>query len=255
MNASTKALIPVVQLSDHEQEVQEPYRFVMLVVTVSHFVLYLLPMTKRLEFNQADIHYLANLCHNCGACLHACQYAPPHEFGVNIPKAMAQVRLETYQEFATPQPLGQLYKSVGIPFVSTLTLIFLFCMLAVVWWKGTDLFAGYQGNFYAIFPHNFLALLFGATFTVAIVYSALELANFGARRLKLFMAKLRNQSFVQATQNVLTLKYLDGGHGKGCNEQDDRYTQIRRVFHHLTFYGFMLCFAATGVATFISLFS
>ena len=37
---------------------------------------------------------------------------------------MAQVRLETYQEFATPQPLGQLYKSVGIPFVSTLTLIF-----------------------------------------------------------------------------------------------------------------------------------
>ena len=28
---------------------------------------------------------LANLCHNCGACLHACQYAPPHEFAVNVP--------------------------------------------------------------------------------------------------------------------------------------------------------------------------
>ena len=28
-------------------------------------------MTRRLEFGQADIHYLANLCHNCGACLHA----------------------------------------------------------------------------------------------------------------------------------------------------------------------------------------
>ena len=37
-------------------------------------------MTRRLEFAKADIHYLANLCHNCGACLHACQYAPPHEF-------------------------------------------------------------------------------------------------------------------------------------------------------------------------------
>ena len=44
-------------------------------------------MTRRLEFGQADIHYLANLCHNCGACLHACQYAPPHEFAINIPKA------------------------------------------------------------------------------------------------------------------------------------------------------------------------
>jgi citrate/tricarballylate utilization protein len=37
-------------------------------------------MTRRLEFGKADVHYLANLCHNCGACLHACQYAPPHEF-------------------------------------------------------------------------------------------------------------------------------------------------------------------------------
>ena len=35
-------------------------------------------MTRRLEFGKADVHYLANLCHNCGACLHACQYAPPH---------------------------------------------------------------------------------------------------------------------------------------------------------------------------------
>ncbi len=50
-------------------------------------------MTRRLEFGKADIHYLANLCHNCGACLHACQYAPPHEFAVNVPQAMAQVRV------------------------------------------------------------------------------------------------------------------------------------------------------------------
>lgn len=40
-------------------------------------------MTRRLEFGKADLNYLANLCHNCGACLHACQYAPPHEFAVN----------------------------------------------------------------------------------------------------------------------------------------------------------------------------
>ncbi len=46
-------------------------------------------MTRRLEFGQADVHFLANLCHNCGACLHACQYAPPHEFAVNVPRAMA----------------------------------------------------------------------------------------------------------------------------------------------------------------------
>ena len=126
MNASTKALIPVVQLSDHEQEVQRALQICNACRYCESFCAVFAAMTKRLEFNQADIHYMANLCHNCGACLHACQYAPPHEFGVNIPKAMAQVRLETYQEFATPQPLGRLYKSVGIPFVSALTLIFFF---------------------------------------------------------------------------------------------------------------------------------
>ncbi len=48
---------------------------------------------------------------------------------------------------------------------------------------------------------------------------------------------------------VLRLKYLDGGHGEGCHDEDDAYTLSRRRFHHLTFYGFLLCFAATSVAT------
>jgi len=48
---------------------------------------------------------------------------------------------------------------------------------------------------------------------------------------------------------VLRLKYLDGGHGAGCNNADDAFTLSRRRFHHLTFYGFLLCFAATAVAT------
>jgi citrate/tricarballylate utilization protein len=67
-------------------------------------------MTRRLEFGKADVHYLANLCHNCGACLHACQYAPPHEFAVNVPQAMAQVRGQTYADYAWPPALGALYQ-------------------------------------------------------------------------------------------------------------------------------------------------
>jgi citrate/tricarballylate utilization protein len=45
----------------------------------------------------------------------------------------------------------------------------------------------------------------------------------------------------------LILKYLDGG-GHGCNYPDNRFSMIRRWFHHAVFYGFMLCFAATSVA-------
>jgi citrate/tricarballylate utilization protein len=71
-------------------------------------------MTQRLEFARADVHYLANLCHQCGACLHSCQYAPPNAFGVNVPGAMAALRARTYQAYAWPAPLAQLYQHNGL---------------------------------------------------------------------------------------------------------------------------------------------
>jgi Fe-S oxidoreductase len=46
-------------------------------------------MEERREFARVDLAYLANLCHNCGECLYACQYAPPHEFGINVPRTLA----------------------------------------------------------------------------------------------------------------------------------------------------------------------
>jgi citrate/tricarballylate utilization protein len=62
-------------------------------------------------------------------------------------------------------------------------------------------------------------------------------------------AALSTPAAVEATDAALRLKYLDGGHGEGCHNEDDAWTHARRRFHHLTFYGFMLCFAATSVAT------
>jgi citrate/tricarballylate utilization protein len=53
----------------------------------------------------------------------------------------------------------------------------------------------------------------------------------------------------EATGDIVRLKYLGGGHGKGCNNADDAFTLWRKRFHHFTFYGFMLCFASTSVAT------
>jgi citrate/tricarballylate utilization protein len=90
-------------------------------------------MTRRLEFGKADIHFLANLCHNCGACLHACQYAPPHEFAVNVPQAMARVRGQTYVDYAWPPALGRLYQRQGLTLSLALAAgLALFLVLAVV---------------------------------------------------------------------------------------------------------------------------
>lgn len=203
-------------------------------------------MTRRIEFNTADIHYLANLCHNCGACLHACQYAPPHDFAVNVPLAMAKVRQETYIDFAWPHAFGKLYKNNGITvaLASSLSLIaFLLLTLAI---NGTLMLTPNGGNFYAIFSHNTLALMFGAVFLFAIVALGIGVTRFWSQ---ISSGSISGAAATEATHDVLTLKYLGGGHGEGCNNEDDAFSLWRKRFHHFTFYGFMLCFAATSVAT------
>jgi citrate/tricarballylate utilization protein len=212
-------------------------------------------MTRRLEFGQADIHYLANLCHNCGACLHACQYAPPHEFAVNVPQALAKVRVATYAEFAWPRALGQLYQRNGLTLALATAFGLVLFLLLTLAARGT-LFPGpLQGNFYAVFGHNQLALLFGAVFGFAVLALALGVTRFWREVAPPAFAagpqqgSLQRAAAAEAVSDALTLKYLGGGHGEGCNNADDAFTLWRKYFHHFTFYGFMLCFAATCVAT------
>ena len=207
-------------------------------------------MTRRLEFGKADVGYLANLCHNCGACLHACQYAPPHEFGVNVPQAMARLRLQTYSDYAWPPALGRLYRHNGLALALALAAgLALFLVLAIAL-NGNLWHEPLAGNFYRVFPHNLMVSMFAPIFLFALLALALGVRRFwrdvssGERA-----QDAPGAAAAEATRDALGLKYLDGGHGEGCNEADDHFTLWRRRFHHFTFYGFMLCFAATSVAT------
>jgi len=202
-------------------------------------------MTRRLEFGKADVNFLANLCHNCGACLHSCQYASPHEFAVNVPKTFAKVRLETYSEFAWPRFLGALYRRNGtIVSLALAAGLSLFLILAVA--RNGSLSSSQDANFYTIFPHNLMVLLFAPIFLFAAFALAMGVRTFW-RESPPGPASL--PAAADAAARVLSLEHLDGGHGEGCNNESDRYTLARRNFHHFLFYGFLLCFAATSTAT------
>jgi len=211
-------------------------------------------MTHRLEFGRADIHFMANLCHNCGACLHACQYAPPHEFAVNVPQAMAKVRLRTYGDYAWPAPLGALYQRNGLTLALALVgALVLFLLLALAL-NGALLQAPAPGGFYAILPHNLLVVLFAPVFLFAVLALGLGVRRFWqgispGTTAALAGSERTAEAVMEAAMDALRLKYLDGGHGEGCNNADDAWTLWRRRFHHATFYGFVLCFAATLMAT------
>ncbi|TCK34910.1 citrate/tricarballylate utilization protein [Paraburkholderia sp. BL8N3] len=203
-------------------------------------------MTRRLEFGRADAHFLANLCHNCGACLHSCQYAPPHEFAVNVPKAMAEVRRQTYVDYAWPAGFGALYKRNGLSIAVALAGgLALFLILATAM-KGSLFLPPLAGNFYAVFPHNTLALLFGAVFLFSMIALGVGVRRFWRNE---DPGAMSGAAIGEAAHDVLSLHYLGGGHGEGCNNASDAFSLARRRFHHLTFYGFMLCFASTCVAT------
>ena len=208
-------------------------------------------MEMRRSFAAGDLEYLANLCHGCGACYVDCQFSPPHQFNVNVPKVLAEVRGDSYQTHAWPQALAPLFEHNGLAVgLSAAGAITAFVIGFVALNDPGALLARRTGPgaFYAMMPHSVMALLFGAAFLYAVVAITLSARNFW-RAIGPSPRDARTApSLWRAMQDAGRLRYLDGG-GAGCDADTDAMPDRRRLFHHLTMYGFLLCFAATSVGT------
>src|ERR671926_87308 len=71
-------------------------------------------LEQQRTFGATELTYLANLCHNCGECLYACQYAPPHEFGIDVPRTLARLRVRSYEAYCWPAFLGTAFRAHGL---------------------------------------------------------------------------------------------------------------------------------------------
>jgi len=206
-------------------------------------------MEMRRAFPDGDLNYLANLCHACGACYVDCQFSPPHEFDVNVPRVLAQVRNESYAAYAWPRALGSAFARNGLVIGIAAALgVAAFILGFVAWHDARMLFGTHAGPgaFYRLMPHNAMAWLFGLAFLYAIVAMWMGVRAFW--RDGGDPVAPGGGSVWQAMRDAATLRYLDGG-GVGCYNHDERPNDRRASYHHLTFYGFALCFAATCVAT------
>lgn len=66
---------------------------------------------------------------------------------------------------------------------------------------------------------------------------------------------LKLDHFITALGSIAKLKDLSGGHGDGCNfEDEDRFSNARRWLHQAIMLGFLLCFASTCIATLMHYF-
>ena len=205
----------------------------------------------RRAFSDGDLKYFANLCHGCGACYTDCQFSPPHEFNVNVPKTLAMARANSYAAYAWPRAFSGAFARNGlvISLIAALSVAaFIFGFAA---FHDRQVLFGVHtgpGAFYKLMPHNAMAALFGAAFLYAIVALVMGVRAFWRDIGEPVGMKTDAGSLLQAIRDAGELRYLDGG-GVGCFNEDDRPTDRRKIYHHLTFYGFVLCFASTCVAT------
>ncbi|WP_417208941.1 tricarballylate utilization 4Fe-4S protein TcuB [Antarctobacter sp.] len=193
-------------------------------------------------FSDGDITQLANLCHNCRGCYYACQYTAPHEFDLNLPKALAEVRQDSWKSHAWPAGFGTLFDRSGVLIAAGLVLGF-----ALIFALAQGLRPASGEGFYAYMSHGLMVAIFAPAFLLPLAALAVSLRTYwrtvGGQGLVL-------SDIMQAVRSAGRMKNLDGGHGDGCNfEDEDRFSQARRHFHQAVLYGFLLCFASTSSGT------
>jgi citrate/tricarballylate utilization protein len=212
-------------------------------------------LERRSLLDLPDISQLANLCHDCRACLDACMYAPPHDFGVNVPRVLAAVRLEDYRRYTWPANPPRILRGrlglVSAAFISAVLVL----LLAVINVGFRGLVASHHGSAspYDLIPYPELLVLLVLPCLYAVTVLVLAIRQFwragpavpdggGMRMLRAVRG---------ATWEALTLRYLRGG-GAECNypEEDEPSPQRRRL-HAAVAYGFGLCIVSTAAAAFM----
>ena len=199
-------------------------------------------MTRQKAFADGDLTQLANLCHNCRGCYYACQYTAPHEFALNIPAALAEVRVESWERLARPQALAKVFQTHGVAMAGLLVVALAWFFWALTAWRPES-----GAGFYAHLAHNTLVAIFVPAFVLPLALIALSVRDYWR---EIGGGSVRLAHVLSAFGSAARMKNLSGGHGEGCNfEKGDRFSDRRRVFHQLMMYGFLLCFAATSTAT------
>ena len=202
-------------------------------------------MERRMAFTDSDLSYLANLCHDCGECYYACQYAPPHEFNINAPKTFATIRAHTYELYGWPGPLARAFRNNGLVVSILAATVLIGFILAANIAVGSRLWEPVRsGNFYQLISHEVMTLTFGAVFGFSVLALAIGFLRFWRDVGEPYSGFAKPAALVRAVKEILRLKDLDNG-GVGCAYPGETSSQSRRLFHHATFYGFLSCFVAT----------
>ncbi len=197
---------------------------------------------RQRQFSNGDITQLANLCHNCRGCYYACQYTDPHEFNINLPNALANVRVDSWQKLIWPSRFAKVFQENGVAIAGLMVL-----SISILFYVITQSPVSDADGFYAFLSHAAMVALFMPAFILPLIIIGIALRCYWKT---VEGTRVTGSHLMAAVKHSANLKNLNGGQGQGCNfEDEDRYSNVRRWLHQATMYGFLLCFASTSVAT------
>jgi citrate/tricarballylate utilization protein len=193
----------------------------------------------------ADLTHLANLCHDCRACYYACMYAPPHEFGVNPPAVLGEIRRVTYDTYVKRPGLpawlagrGLAAAVIGVG-AAIVALVALTEGIGALWAPRHP-----PGSPYGVisYPALLVTVALPSAWSIGLMLRA------AGRYWHDTHGPLREladpRALLRALAYAASLRYLRGG-GEDCSYPQDIPSPIRRRLHAATFYGFAACFAST----------
>ncbi|HEX2184290.1 MAG TPA: tricarballylate utilization 4Fe-4S protein TcuB [Chloroflexota bacterium] len=210
-------------------------------------------MELRRTFSRGDLIYLSNLCFDCRDCYYACQFAPPHEFAVNIPQVFSQLRADTYRDYSWPGLLRGLFgrNELAVTLITVASIVLILALVLI--FQGPAILFGThvgEGAFYRVVPY--IAMVIPPS--LIAIYGFFVFVRGGLRFWRETHSTLVDTldlgAFLRASRDAFGLSYLKGGEAGGCNYPDAGFSEIRRWLHHLVFYGFLLDLASTTVAAF-----
>ena len=211
----------------------------------------------RRNFTKADLTYLANLCFDCRDCYYACQYAPPHEFAVNVPKLMAQLRTDTYREFTWPAIFSGLFRRNALA-VTLVTLSRWSIILRSCWLSPGALTFSFaihlgEGAFYRVVP--FVAMTIPPRSWRSMDWRFSSWAQYvsGAKR-KVISEVVGISALWRATKDAFGLTYMKGG-GAGCNYPDANFSAVAPMVSSFGLLRFLLDFGVDQRCRFLRSFS
>jgi len=204
-------------------------------------------MEMRRAFSDGDLNYFANLCHACGACYTpTASFSPPHEFNVNVPQKpgrLARAILGGLRLAARILRPVRAQTGIVISLICALSVaafIFGFAALndrAVL----TGVHTG-PGAFYALMPHNAMAALFGAAFSLCHPCAHDGLARLLARHWRARGHPDRSALALAGDEGCRTAALSRWRRASAASTKTSARPIIAGSIITSRFYGFLLCF-------------